>query len=799
MIKKSFMLLMAVTLLSVAFPLNKVNAATFNPNRIIDDGIFDSTNTMNASQVDSFLNSFPNSCISANSGFRAIDPNGYNPSQGFIYGGYVTAGQVIYDASQAYGLNPQVLLTTLEKEQSLVTGRNNFSGYCNNGDQHKYAAAVGYGCPDSGTTYSYTGLSLYQRNGVVISDTGTTCVNSASKAGFSQQVIRAAWLLKFGQQRSKGNINWAVIKGNWNNSDDPQTCYGGPMTQGTWQRCPSGSTTYYDGYTTIDATSVHMDTGGTAALYWYTPHFAGNQNFFNIFTSWFGSTQFPQPIGGSLYYQISTGNIYLVTQSTRYYIPDWGVLTNYGLDAFPTQPASDTEIGSFSDGGALTNLVWDTNGVYLVNNKVRYHLTDETCTSWGLSCYDSSKVVALGSSFETQYLQTSPNDLGPLVSYGGNIYKMDAGKKLPIANPKTLSDLGFVNTPLLISSPSNFSALPLGPLLMTTPGVIQFLPSPTIYYYDGSSYFSVADMGVYADWGLADKTQLSATTSSYNTSPPSSNPLPTFYQNSNGKYIIDQSRLIKIPSSLEQSFSPVSFSSSGPTALINSLGTETLNSAVWTNPTIYTLSNNKKHVVPSLYDYTSLGLTGSNVTGLKPNKLAEVPEGNNAFGSGKVISINDGSGKLYVVNDTSLLLIKDPNVFNGYGYNWSNIPTYALADTSEYTIDSNSLFMARLNDGTHYLLAGTKAYSIPSSLAADFGFINTNIPVVNTHTIQSNTPAISTRFMRDSSNGDIYYASGGAIHHVTSYASFIAYGGDRVGVMPIDHYAVSFFVIAQPI
>jgi len=33
-----------------------------------------------------------------------------------------------------------------------------------------------------------------------------------------------------------------------------------------------------------------MDTGPTASLYWYTPHFSGNQNFVTIFTNWFGGT-----------------------------------------------------------------------------------------------------------------------------------------------------------------------------------------------------------------------------------------------------------------------------------------------------------------------------------------------------------------------------------------------------------------------------------------------------------------------------------------------------------------------------
>jgi len=259
-----------------------VSAASFNPNNIISDPVFDNANTMSASQIDVFLNSFPSSCISQNNGFSAIDPTGYSPSGGYQYGGFVSAGQVIYDAAQAYGINPQVLLTTLQKEQTLVSG----GAGCT---VKRYTAAVGYGCPDSGSTYSYSNVNLYAINNSPVTSVSSTCVNSASKAGFSQQVIRAAWLLKFGQQRSKGNMGWAVIKGNWNNSDDPQSCYSGPMTQGTYQVCPSGGTTYYDGYRTIDGTAVHMDTGATAALYWYTPHLSGNQSFTNIFTSWFGS------------------------------------------------------------------------------------------------------------------------------------------------------------------------------------------------------------------------------------------------------------------------------------------------------------------------------------------------------------------------------------------------------------------------------------------------------------------------------------------------------------------------------
>ncbi len=258
--------------------------ALFDQNRLVDDYIFNNKDSMTATQIDALLND-KGSCISTNSGFSAPDPIGYSSSSGYQYGGNVSAGRVIYDAAQAYDINPQVILSTLQKEQSLITSTD-----CTTNTISK---AAGYGCPDGGTSYSYSGLNLYTRNGTTYTSVSGICVNSSTKAGFSQQVIRAAWLLKFGQQRSLGNVGWAIIRGNWDNSDDKASCYSGPMTQGTFKTCPSGTAVYYDGYKTIDNTAVHMDTGATAALYWYTPHFHGNQNFVAIFEQYFGPTQAP--------------------------------------------------------------------------------------------------------------------------------------------------------------------------------------------------------------------------------------------------------------------------------------------------------------------------------------------------------------------------------------------------------------------------------------------------------------------------------------------------------------------------
>lgn len=263
----------------------KTAEASFTKSKLIADSVFNQKGSMSAKQINNFLNKFSNSCISPHSGFYAKKPTGYNPTNGFSYGSYVRAGGVIASSAKAYNINPRVLIATLQKEQGLVRGNGPYG--CG---KLAISASMGYGCPDSGTLHNYSGISLYKRGSKVYKSINGTCVNTKAKAGFTQQIIRAAWLLKFGQQRSKGNVSWAIIRGNWDNSDDPDAYYAGPMTRGNHKRCSSCSKIYYDGYKTIDGQSVLMRTGGTAALYWYTPHFHGNKLFVNIYEGWWGST-----------------------------------------------------------------------------------------------------------------------------------------------------------------------------------------------------------------------------------------------------------------------------------------------------------------------------------------------------------------------------------------------------------------------------------------------------------------------------------------------------------------------------
>jgi hypothetical protein len=416
----------AVAALAICFAgPAQVASASFNSNRIIDDAIFDDVSTMNAGQIDAFLNQRASSCISTNHGFSAPDPTGYSPSGSYTFGGNVSAGTVIAHAAQAYDINPRVLLTTLQKEQSLVDG----SAGCST---LRYTGATGYGCPDSGTTHDYSGLNLYTLNGTTVSSVTGTCVNTAQKAGFSQQLIRAAWLLKFGQQRSLGNTDWAIVRGSWDNSDDRNSCYSGPMTQGYRSTCPGSSAVYYDGYRTIDSTSTHMDTGATASLYWYTPHFSGNQSFVNIYENWFGSTIIPNLSWTNGGYQV-----FDKTESTR-------------LDPGNLQPGETyiAKLHAINTG----NFTWTKSGLnpILLGTTSPDNHTSTLCTNSWLTCNRTGSFqetsVGPGQSGDFKFTFRAPFVPGGYREYFKPLAEMlawssntDEGLGIKVASPGTFT------------------------------------------------------------------------------------------------------------------------------------------------------------------------------------------------------------------------------------------------------------------------------------------------------------------------------------------------------------------------
>lgn len=123
----------------------------FDPGNIVSDQQFFDVDAYDLEQVQGFLDQWNAGCRTGSDGTPCLaqyredspsfEPDDYCPG-GFSGQEGDTAAQIIWKSAQACGINPQVLLTTLQKEQGLITA----SGHRLN--ETRYATAMGYACPD---------------------------------------------------------------------------------------------------------------------------------------------------------------------------------------------------------------------------------------------------------------------------------------------------------------------------------------------------------------------------------------------------------------------------------------------------------------------------------------------------------------------------------------------------------------------------------------------------------------------------------------------------------------------------
>ncbi|HEY2645157.1 MAG TPA: hypothetical protein VGI56_15515, partial [Galbitalea sp.] len=235
----------------------------FDPGLLASDVIFYNSATMNAAQIQTFLNGRVAKCTTGYTCLKdyktATHAESANPMcKAYTAAASESAATIIAKVSVACGINPQVLIVLLQKEQSLVTSTAPTAA--------KYAKATGYACPDSApcdTEYS----------------------------GFFNQVYHAAYqFIRYGMPKGTG----------------PGTAY--PTV---FNRYPVGKSTTvrYSPTVSCGSRTVTIGSKATAALYYYTPYTPntkainnmygtgdscssyGNRNFFRDFTDWFGSPE----------------------------------------------------------------------------------------------------------------------------------------------------------------------------------------------------------------------------------------------------------------------------------------------------------------------------------------------------------------------------------------------------------------------------------------------------------------------------------------------------------------------------
>ncbi len=241
-------------------PAPAVQATTgsaFDPGNIITDAVFYNVASMSVEQVRAFLRAEGEGCTGdwCLKNLRLTTPNQPADQYCAAYQGGTNedAATVIVKFSTACGINPQVMLTTLQKESGLL-GKNGVT-------QASYNAAWGWHCPDTGPGGSANCDPRY--------------------AGFFNQGYGMAkqWSRyrvdpqKYNYQAGETvDILWNVVESG---------CGSAPVTI---QNTATASLYNYTPYQpNAAALAAYPGTGDSCSAY-------GNRNFFYLFRKYFGAT-----------------------------------------------------------------------------------------------------------------------------------------------------------------------------------------------------------------------------------------------------------------------------------------------------------------------------------------------------------------------------------------------------------------------------------------------------------------------------------------------------------------------------
>lgn len=127
-------------------PNNNAGSTTFDPGSIISDEVFYNSGAMSADQIQSFLANAGSNCSGSlcvkDLRISSADIPADQYCNAYPGGTDELASAVIAKVSVACGINPQVMLVTLQKESALLTKSTVSSA--------AYNAAWGWHCPDSG-------------------------------------------------------------------------------------------------------------------------------------------------------------------------------------------------------------------------------------------------------------------------------------------------------------------------------------------------------------------------------------------------------------------------------------------------------------------------------------------------------------------------------------------------------------------------------------------------------------------------------------------------------------------------
>ena len=739
---------LATILVSVAANPNADAAPVtgFNAGKIIDDGIFVNSGSMNPTQIQSFLNSKVPVCDT-----NGVQPHNYQQTTFVCLKDYTEGGkssaQIIYDAAQEFQINPQVLIVLLQKEQALITDTWPLDG--------QYRTATGYGCPDTAACDSqYYGLTNQIR-----------------------------WAARMFRSILNNNPDWYtpyVLGDNYVRWNPESSC--GGSTINIQNRSTQALYNYTPYQPNQSALNAGYGLGDSCSAY-------GNRNFYLYFRDWFGPT-----LGTKILKKDGDPMFYVYSGGKKTPIPNNDLFVAYGFDKIGVTITSAAYLDSLPTTSPLTRLSRYNNGnVQLIDQGYRYTVPSlAICANWGLECSNPYIVNTLDDDlFTTKWLGM----LQPLMYTSGNIYKMESGKKLPFLNMQAITENGYSLTQTSTVSAPN-ARQPVGQILPSE-GVSFRLSNGSIMVYTKGQYIAVGDVDIFYRWGLEKYYYPTLPPSLWDNQPPvATTSLSDFYISySDTKLLIEGGQKIDLSTS---------FSNWPATATVNPYIGNLLNrlSLIPTTPQtcfktsggdIFVTENSKRRSIRLVDDVYRLGCRPDTLVAVNETSLQMLSQGPAKLTQNRLFKKAGAAGIYMTTSPTSSVSLPSFGYVTAFGQLDADVAVVDDATLTSYPVQGTVSSIAGNEAYGVYFLYSQKGirYYFGDDVFKAWGFNKQTIPTYDNKIGDRNTLRPATVFAR-TQNGTIYYASGAGKHRVTTYETFVRLGGSPYNTMDVlDDFVTS--------
>ncbi|MBT4857357.1 hypothetical protein HON52_04205 [Candidatus Uhrbacteria bacterium] len=358
------------------------------------------------------------------------------------------ATDIVWTAAQTYSLNPKFILVLLQKEQSLVED--------DDPTQNQLDWATGYAVCDS-CSKDDPAIQRWK--------------------GFGKQVNSASAQFREGYLADIENVG---------------------STQGKYGP---------DIEVEIDGTTVTPSNAATAALYAYTPHLHGNENFVKIWDRWF-SQQYPS---GSLLQGDGESGVYYIEFGYKRAIHSWSALQSR-FDADLIITVNPNILENYPDGAPIDfpnySLLQDEDGtIYLlVDDTLRPVDSLDTFHSFGfvedeLTDIDNDDLVYFEIGETITEASKSPEGEILQLSTNGALFFIQDGQR-HILLDEALIDMRFSGTSVREVLPMEVEQYTEGDAVIIPEGhLVKSIEDPTVYVISETERLPIGSESAFTTYG----------------------------------------------------------------------------------------------------------------------------------------------------------------------------------------------------------------------------------------------------------------------------------------------------------